>query len=187
MAGLNPKDAEKVLAEMQREFETRKATRELMEFSAQDQVQLFNKFAQPQTFVGHEPVTREFATGNFDNKTYGAIVTLGSIRSNFIEFNNMFLNPDSIDKPLKTLEQDNSEANQAAWRAYDKEILDNEKALRWNQSFIDMVGNDITIMATTSKGLTGWLGNLIISSKRLAEVATGSIRQTGKGIFGIRG
>lgn len=179
--GINPKEADKVLTEMQREFETRKATRELMEFSAQDQVQLFNKFAQPQNFSFEEPVTREFATGNFDQKTYGSIVTLGSIRSNFIEFKNTFLNPDSIGKPLQP-----RELNPEAWKEYDAAIADNKKASDWLDSIIRMIGNDITIIATTSKGQGGWLGNLIITSKRIADVATGSIRQEGKKVFGLR-
>jgi hypothetical protein len=179
--GIDPKDADKFLADMQREFETRKATRETMDFNAQDQVQLFQKFAQPQSFSFEEAVTREFATGNFDQKTNDAIVTLGSIRSNFIEFKNTFLNPDNITKPIEPIEK-----NPDAWKDYELEIADNNKAIEWVDSFVRMVGNDIIIMATTSKGKGGWLGNLIISSKRSAEVITGSVQNTGKKLFGLR-
>ena len=184
--GIDPKDADKFLAEMQREFETRKATRETMDFNAQDQVQLFGKFSTPQSFNFEEAVTREFATGNFDPQTYRDIVTLGSIRSNFIEFKNTFLDESEIKKPERTLEEDPSEENFKAWKEYNIDLADNKKAIGWVDSFVKMVGNDITIMATTSKGLNGWLGNLIISSKRFAEVATGGIKQTSGKIFGLK-
>jgi hypothetical protein len=51
---------------------------------------------------------------------------------------------------------------------------------------IDMIGDDIIIRATTSKSLTGWLGNLIITSKRLAEITTGMFKDEGKKLFGLR-
>jgi len=51
---------------------------------------------------------------------------------------------------------------------------------------IDMIGDDIIIRATTSKGKTGWLGNLIITSRRLADVTMSNIKDQGKKIFGVR-
>ena len=50
---------------------------------------------------------------------------------------------------------------------------------------IDMIGDDIVIRATTSKGKEGWLGNLIISSKRLAEITTANLKEAGKSMFGL--
>lgn len=49
---------------------------------------------------------------------------------------------------------------------------------------INMIGSDITTEMTNSKSLTGWLGNLIISSRRIAEVTTGMIKDTGRKLFG---
>lgn len=48
---------------------------------------------------------------------------------------------------------------------------------------VDMIGDDVIIRATSSKGKSGWLGNLIITSRRLAEVATASFKDAGKSMF----
>jgi hypothetical protein len=53
------------------------------------------------------------------------------------------------------------------------------------KEIIDMIGDDITIRLATSKGRGGWLGNLIISSKKLAEIATRSLGEAGKSIFNL--
>jgi hypothetical protein len=50
---------------------------------------------------------------------------------------------------------------------------------------IDMIGDDITIRATTSKGKEGWLGNLIITSRRIADIATANLKDAGKSVFGL--
>jgi len=50
---------------------------------------------------------------------------------------------------------------------------------------IDMIGDDIVIRATTSKGKEGWLGNLIITSRKLAEIATANLKDAGKSMFGL--
>ena len=51
------------------------------------------------------------------------------------------------------------------------------------KEIIDMIGDDITVRLATSKGRGGWLGNLIISSKKLAEIATRSLGEAGRSIF----
>jgi hypothetical protein len=144
-------DAEKILMEMEKQYDIKKTVKESMEFPAQDQTGLFFKFATPEHFEGDESVTRENATGNLSQSDFKIIVATGSIRSNFIRI-------------LKNEYPD------------DKNIL----------TVIDMIGDDITIRATTSKSLTGWLGNLIISSKRVAEVTTGMMKDAGKKMFGLR-
>jgi len=53
------------------------------------------------------------------------------------------------------------------------------------KEIIDMIGDDITIRLATSKGRGGWLGNLIISSKKLAEIATRSLGEAGRSIFNV--
>lgn len=142
-------EADKFLQELERHYDLKKTVKETMEFPAQDQTQLFSKFATPEHFEGNESVTRENATANLSENDFQIIVAQGSIRSNFIHM----------------LKEEFSD---------DKNII----------KVVDMIGDDIIIRATTSKGKSGWLGNLIISTKRVAEVTTGMFKDAGKGLFG---
>jgi hypothetical protein len=51
-------------------------------------------------------------------------------------------------------------------------------------SVINSIGSAAIIMSAASKGKEGWLGNLIISSKKLAEIITSPIQGVKKGILG---
>lgn len=64
-----------------------------------------------------------------------------------------------------------------------KQEFDKDKHIK---EVIDMIGDDIIIRATTSKGRDGWLGNLIITSRKLAEVATADLSTGAKSAFGLR-
>lgn len=50
---------------------------------------------------------------------------------------------------------------------------------------IDLIGDDIIIRATNSKSRNGILLNLVVTSKKIAEVATRSLSEAGKSIFSL--
>ena len=54
------------------------------------------------------------------------------------------------------------------------------------QMTVKIIGDDATIIGTNSKSRQGWLGGLIISSKRFAEISTGAIKEAGGKLFGLR-
>lgn len=150
-------EAEKFLRELDSQMEMKRTVREsLIDIPPNDVTRLFYNFATPEEFekgdsVSNESVTRENATSNLSLQDYKIIVTIGSIRSNFIHL-------------LKSEFRD------------DKNI----------QKIVDMIGDDIIIRATTSKGLGGWLGNLVITSRKLADVSMANIKEEGKKLFGLR-
>lgn len=166
--------AEDALRELEKQYDLKKLVKETMEFPIHDTTALFAKFASPDKFEGEEAVTRENATGNFDPETFKILVVTGSIRSNFIRFKQSFLNKDSLEKGNLSKEE------------YEAIVKDNQKATEWVESLINMIGDDILVRATTSKGKEGWLGNLIITSRRLGEVVTQSLKDTGKSMLGLR-
>lgn len=172
-------DADKLLQDLERHYDIKKTVKESMEFPAQDQTQLFHKFATPESFEADESVTRENATSNLSEKDFAIITAVGSIRSNFIHFRNSFFDYNDLVEKLKV----ETDADKKAILQAD--IDDSKKAVMWIDNFIHMVGDDIIIRATTSKGKKGWLGNLIISSKRFAEISTGAIKEGGKKLFGL--
>lgn len=167
-------EAEAALRELEKQFDMRKTAKETMEFPAHDSTALFARFASPDKFEGDEAVTRENATGNFDAKTFEILVTTGSIRSNFIHFRNSFL------------KEENLETGNLSNEKIATIKKDNKKALEWIDSLINMIGDDILIRATTSKGMGGWLGQLIITSRRLGEIVTQNLKETGKSMLGLR-
>lgn len=143
-------DADKLLRELENQYDIKKTIQQSMEFPANAPIALFQKFSDPKNFADQsdDPVTRENATSNLSTKDFKIIVAVGSIRSNFIQL-------------LRKKYPEDENINQV----------------------IDMIGDDITIRATSSKGKDGWLGNLIITSRRLAEVSTANLKEAGKSMF----
>lgn len=153
MMGYKMGDAEKVLRDMESQYDMRKMAKDAMDFPANQPIQLFNRFATPEHFSQNndDVVTRENATGNITPSIYSRVTTQGSIRSTFI---------------FMLREEFPNDAN--------------------IKKVVEMIGSDITTEMTNSKSIQGWLGNLIISSRRIAEVTSGMVAGAGKKVFGLK-
>lgn len=168
-------DVEKYIDNLKQQMQIQKTVKDTMRFPSRDLAQLFEKFAEPRELTNGNIVSRELSTGNFSADIYFRIVTIGSIRSNFKEhFLDLFLSQENLDgEKIKELSKEEK-----------KEYYDIQKARVHVQSLIKMMGNDMTILATASKGKEGWLGNLIISSKRIGEAFVYPLQQAKKSILG---
>jgi hypothetical protein len=153
---MKPQDVDKALREIEQFADMKRSVKDsLINFPDHDNVQLFGKWSQPEQFLdNNDAVTRENATANLMERDFKRVVLMESIRSNFIRMFSDFID----DKDMKK---------------NDKNIL----------TIIRFIGDDTTIIKTTSKGLKGWFGQLVITSKRIADVATGSM-ENAKSAFG---
>ena len=180
---LRVQDIEKYVESLKREAEIQKTVKDTMRFSSESQTQLFEKFAEPEELKDGDSVSRELPTGNFDADLYTRVTTLLSIRGNFVQFRDTFLGKDLDKEEFKTL-VDEAKDNEEK-KAELKDYKDKQNAKIWINSIIKQIGDDVTVIAAASKGKKGWLGNLIITSKRIGEVATMTLKEKGKSIFGM--
>lgn len=179
---------EQYIEQLKKEADVQKTIKDTMSFSARDLTQLFEKFAEPDPIKkDSDSVSREINTANFDDETYLVVATLLSIRKDFVQFKKQFLNLDAVKeddiKEWKDAAKGKDQAAMAAQEMLD-DYYDKQKALIWVDSIIESIGSDAVIFASASKGKKGWLGNLIISSKRIGEVFSYGLKDVKKGIFG---
>lgn len=168
-------EVEQYIEQLKKEADVQRTIKDTMQFSARDLTQLFEKFAEPEAIKRDEDsVSREINTANFDNETYLIVATMLSIRKDFVQFKKQFLNIENI-KPEDVNAMDSDQK---------ADYIDKQKALIWVDSIIETIGSDAIIFAAASKGREGWLGNLIITSKRIGEVVSVGMKDVKKGMFG---
>lgn len=171
---MKPQEIEAYINTLKREADVQQSIKSSMTFPSRDLAQLFEKFADPQELSQDQTITREVNTANFDNDAYLIVATELSIRKDFQQFKKQFLN----------LEVKTKEEIAAMNDAEKREYYDKQKAIIWIDSIIETIGSDAIIVSAASKGRKGWLGELIISSKRIGEVFTWGVGdKLKKGLF----
>lgn len=169
---MKPQEVEAYINALKREADVQQSVKQTMQFPSRDLAQLFEKFAEPVELKQDEAITREVNTANFSENIFLTVATELSIRKDFQQFKKQFL---MIDPKVKVEELDEDGK---------KDYYDKQKANIWIDSMIETIGSDAIIVAASSKGLKGWLGELIISSKRIGEVFTfGMGDKMKKGLF----
>lgn len=190
--GYKTGDAEKALAEINKTFDAQKAIKESLEFPAQDQIQFLGKMVDPKEFANaQDVVTREVTTANLSEADYRRVVAILQTRVDFMEFKKQFFDPkeftskiDMIDKKLKDVTDEKVKAalNEKKEKL-ETDRDDNERAIVWIDSVIFQAGAYATIICSSSKGKDGFLAKLAITTRKIGEVITGSVRDQTKGMF----
>lgn len=172
---MKPQDVERYIEDLKREADVQSTIKSTMQFPSRDLAQLFEKFSEPVELKQDETLTREVNTANFDNNSYLTVATQLSIRKDFQQFKKQFLVVEKLTQEEIAKLSENEK----------RDYYDKMKAIIWVDSIVETIGSDAMIVSAASKGRGGWLGELIISSKRIGEVFTVGMKDKVKGgLFG---